>query len=89
MAGGRFEAVLSMNSGEPQSQGIDEVEFTVSANPGQPLKPLTRVASGGELSRISLAVQVASAGRRLRPAWSSMKSTPELAGAWRKSSAGS
>ena len=67
MAGGRFEAVLSMSSGEPQSQGIDEVEFTVSANPGQPLKPLMRVASGGELSRISLAVQVASAGKALTP----------------------
>jgi DNA repair protein RecN (Recombination protein N) len=67
MAGGRFEAVLSMSSGEPQSQGIDEVEFIVSANPGQPLKPLMRVASGGELSRISLAVQVASAGKALTP----------------------
>ncbi len=67
MAGGRFEAVLSTSSGEPQSHGTDEVEFTVSANPGQPLKPLARVASGGELSRISLAVQVASAGKALTP----------------------
>jgi DNA repair protein RecN (Recombination protein N) len=67
MAGGRFEAVLSPSSGEPQSHGTDEVEFTVSANPGQPLKPLARVASGGELSRISLAVQVASAGKALTP----------------------
>ncbi len=37
------------------------VEFLVSANPGQPLKSLAKVASGGELSRISLAVQVAAA----------------------------
>jgi DNA repair protein RecN (Recombination protein N) len=68
MAGGRFEAVLShLEGGEPQACGVDEVEFTVSANPGQPLKPLARVASGGELSRISLAVQVAAAGKTLTP----------------------
>ena len=42
-------------------RGCDEVEFLVSANPGQPLKSLAKVASGGELSRISLAVQVAAA----------------------------
>jgi DNA repair protein RecN (Recombination protein N) len=39
--------------------GMDEIEFLVSANPGQPLAPLSKVASGGELSRISLAIQVA------------------------------
>ena len=39
--------------------GNDEVEFLVSANPGQPPRPLAKVASGGELSRISLALQVA------------------------------
>src|SRR5690606_5290156 len=38
--------------------GMDQVEFLVSANPGQPPAPLARVASGGELSRISLAIQV-------------------------------
>jgi DNA repair protein RecN (Recombination protein N) len=37
------------------------VEFQVSANPGQPLRPLAKVASGGELSRISLAIQVITA----------------------------
>ena len=41
--------------------GADEIEFLVSANPGQPPKPLSKVASGGELSRISLAIQVAAA----------------------------
>ncbi len=41
------------------AHGNDEVEFLVSANPGQPPRPLARVASGGELSRISLALQVA------------------------------
>jgi DNA repair protein RecN (Recombination protein N) len=41
------------------SHGNDEIEFLVSANPGQPARPLAKVASGGELSRISLALQVA------------------------------
>ncbi len=41
--------------------GVDAIEFLVSANPGQPPKPVAKVASGGELSRISLAVQVAAA----------------------------
>lgn len=41
--------------------GQEEIEFLVSANPGQPPKPLNKVASGGELSRISLAIQVVTA----------------------------
>jgi DNA repair protein RecN (Recombination protein N) len=44
---------------EFSAQGNDDVEFLVSANPGQPPRPLAKVASGGELSRISLALQVA------------------------------
>ncbi|MDX1756971.1 MAG: DNA repair protein RecN [Marinobacter sp.] len=44
--------------GEPAPQGLEDVEFLVSANPGQPARPLAKVASGGELSRISLAIQV-------------------------------
>lgn len=43
---------------EPAPHGLEEVEFLVSANPGQPARPLAKVASGGELSRISLAIQV-------------------------------
>jgi len=43
------------------ANGADRITFLVSTNPGQPLAPLTQVASGGELSRISLAVQVATA----------------------------
>jgi DNA repair protein RecN (Recombination protein N) len=42
--------------------GLDRVELLVAANPGQPPAPLAKVASGGELSRISLAIQVATAG---------------------------
>jgi DNA repair protein RecN (Recombination protein N) len=67
MPGGRFEiAVESDAGGEPQPAGADRIEFLVSANPGEPPKPVARVASGGELSRISLAVQVAAASRRAR-----------------------
>lgn len=43
------------------AQGLDRVEFLVTANPGHPPRPLAKVASGGELSRISLAIQVATA----------------------------
>jgi len=42
---------------EPGTNGLDEVEFMISPNPGEPLKPLHRIASGGELSRIMLAVK--------------------------------
>ena len=59
MAGGRFETTIDYEkSSLPQKNGLDKIEFLVSANPGQPLKPIAKVASGGELSRISLAIQV-------------------------------
>ncbi len=41
--------------------GADDIEFLVSGNPGQPPRPMAKIASGGELSRISLAIQVAAA----------------------------
>jgi DNA repair protein RecN (Recombination protein N) len=60
MPGGVFVTrVEPRPAGEVGEHGADEVEFLVSANPGQPPRPLARVASGGELSRISLALQVA------------------------------
>ncbi|GAB4358526.1 MAG: DNA repair protein RecN [Gammaproteobacteria bacterium] len=59
MEGGRFDVSLETTSDEtPLPAGWDQVEFLVGANPGQPLRPLAKVASGGELSRISLAIQV-------------------------------
>ncbi len=68
MPGGRFLAEVTVrNEAEPGPEGNDAVEFMVSANPGQPVKPLARVASGGELSRISLAIQVAAAHTALTP----------------------
>ena len=63
MAGGRFVVSLQTNETDIGPHGVDDVEFLVSANPGQPPKSLAKVASGGELSRISLAVQVAAAGK--------------------------
>jgi DNA repair protein RecN (Recombination protein N) len=67
MTGGRFEARVDPSAtGEPAPHGLDAVEFRVSANPGQPLRPLAKVASGGELSRLSLAVQVSCASRSPR-----------------------
>ncbi len=62
MPGGRFDITVSEAArSEPSPDGDDIAEFLVSANPGQPVKPIGKVASGGELSRISLAVQVAAA----------------------------
>lgn len=59
MPGGVFQVQLqSLPAGEIALHGMERIEFQVSANPGQDPKPLTRVASGGELSRISLALQV-------------------------------
>ena len=45
------------------SRGVDDVEFLISTNPGEPLKPLSKIASGGELSRIMLAMKSVFAGR--------------------------
>lgn len=62
MPGGRFAIELrEIAATDPHPTGLEQVEFLVSANPGQPLKGLAKVASGGELSRISLAVQVITA----------------------------
>jgi DNA repair protein RecN (Recombination protein N) len=63
MAGGRFAVSVSPSSTEIAATGSDDIEFLVSANPGQAPKSLAKVASGGELSRISLAVQVAAAAK--------------------------
>jgi DNA repair protein RecN (Recombination protein N) len=57
MPGGRFEIVLDALV-EGASYGLESVEFLVTANAGQPPRPLAKVASGGELSRIGLALQV-------------------------------
>ncbi len=59
MPDGRFEIQVTRQNGhKPQAHGDDQIEFLVSTNAGQAPKPLRKVASGGELSRISLAIQV-------------------------------
>ncbi|HET9032778.1 MAG TPA: DNA repair protein RecN [Dokdonella sp.] len=63
MSGGRFQIELEPTANEePEIQGAERCEFMVSANPGQPVRALRKVASGGELSRISLAIEVAALG---------------------------
>lgn len=55
------------DSDNPHPQGLEEVEFLVSTNPGQAPRALGKIASGGELSRISLAIQVISADANTVP----------------------
>ncbi len=65
MAGGGF--LIDVNqANEPAAHGFDAIEFRVKTNPGQPPRPLAKVASGGELSRLSLAVQVACSSKDAR-----------------------
>ncbi len=63
MEGAELLIQLSPNpNGEYRSAGLEEIEFLLASNPGQPHKMLAKIASGGELSRISLAIQVVAAG---------------------------
>ena len=67
MSGGRLEVdVAQSRSTEPAQHGLDDIELRVSTNPGQPPRALAKIASGGELSRLSLAVQVASSAQETR-----------------------
>jgi DNA repair protein RecN (Recombination protein N) len=59
MPDGRFEvAIQTREPDDARSWGLDDIEYRISANAGQPPMPLSKVASGGELSRMSLAIQV-------------------------------
>jgi DNA repair protein RecN (Recombination protein N) len=63
MPGSEFKIFIECDEElRPSPFGSDRVDFQVTTNPGQPLQPLARVASGGELSRISLAIHVLGAG---------------------------
>ncbi len=63
MSGGVFSVQLNPNESQlPTAYGLERCEFLVSANPGQPARALRKVASGGELARISLAIEVATLG---------------------------
>ncbi len=63
MPGGTFD--VSIDTADPDKagpHGIDRIEYLISANPGQAPQPLSKVASGGELSRMGLAIQVIGSG---------------------------
>lgn len=60
MAGGKFQIELSSKE-SPSASGMDQIEYMVSTNTGQPFKALAKTASGGELARISLAIQMITA----------------------------
>lgn len=63
MGGGHFGIDFEpLGDDRPDPNGGERIEFMVAANPGQPPRPLRKVASGGELSRISLAIEVAALG---------------------------
>lgn len=66
MAGGRFDIALQAEA-EGSAHGLEKIEFQVAANPSQPLRPLAKVASGGELSRIGLSIQVIASASQAVP----------------------
>jgi len=61
MGNARFVIELTSLNNKPSAHGLEDIEFLISTNPGHPPRALGKVASGGELSRISLAIQVATA----------------------------
>ena len=58
---------VQITPSEPSLSGADRVEFMITVNPGEPLRPLSRVASGGEVSRIMLAIKSSMAQRESLP----------------------
>lgn len=68
MPEGTFEVRVTADAiDRPAATGTDEIDFLIAANPGQSARPLERVASGGELSRVSLAIEVVAASRTRVP----------------------
>lgn len=68
MPHGKFHIAVHFEPEHLSAEGASRVEFCVSTNPGQPLQALAKVASGGELSRIALAIQVITARKMETPA---------------------
>ena len=68
MPHGKLVIDLQFNPDQLTADGADRIDFRVSTNPGQPVQPLAKVASGGELSRIALAIQVITAQKMDTPA---------------------
>jgi DNA repair protein RecN (Recombination protein N) len=68
MAGCQFEIALTpLKSADPHPHGSEDIEFLISTNPGAPPRALGKIASGGELSRISLAIGVVTADTATAP----------------------
>ena len=67
MPNAKFNIAISKANNEFHIHGYDKVEFLVATNPGQELQPLKKTASGGELSRISLAIEVILADKITMP----------------------
>lgn len=68
MDGTRFIPQLTpIRSGQLTANGMETIEFLITTNPGEPPRPLAKIASGGELSRISLAIQVIAANHSTVP----------------------
>lgn len=65
MTGGKF--VIALQSCEPASYGIEQIEFMVAAHAGTTPRPLAKVASGGELARIALAISVITSSATATP----------------------
>ncbi len=65
MAGGRFE--IALQAAEPAAHGIEQVEFLVAGHAGTTPRPLAKVASGGELARIALAISVIASSATATP----------------------
>ncbi|MCE0802976.1 DNA repair protein RecN [Buttiauxella sp. S04-F03] len=68
MPHGKLAIDVEFNENHLTADGADRIDFRVTTNPGQPLQPLAKVASGGELSRIALAIQVITARKMETPA---------------------
>ncbi|MEX0496449.1 DNA repair protein RecN [Raoultella terrigena] len=68
MPHGVFAIDIAFDERHLTAEGADRIEFRVTTNPGQPLQPIAKVASGGELSRIALAIQVITAQKMETPA---------------------
>ena len=68
MPHGQFTIDVKFNEHHLGADGADRIEFRVTTNPGQPMQPIAKVASGGELSRIALAIQVITARKMENPA---------------------
>ena len=68
MPHGVFSIDVAFDERHLTAEGADHIEFRVTTNPGQPLQPIAKVASGGELSRIALAIQVITARKMETPA---------------------